>query len=92
MLLGEISAIASALNVVIAKLASCLRISANLVREFEHGDVLIYGRYVDDQNQWILPIPIQQDGNGNLSEFPGFDAGTGRLVSGAADASSRTIE
>lgn len=55
------------------------QISANLVREFEHGSVLIYGRYVDDQNQWILPIPLQQDANGRLSEFPGFDAGTGTL-------------
>ncbi|MCG8506653.1 MAG: TonB-dependent receptor [Sphingomonadales bacterium] len=53
------------------------QISANLVKEFDRGRVMVYGRYLDDNNAWLLPIPVIQNQDGSLDDFPGFDAGTG---------------
>lgn len=53
------------------------QISANIVKEFDRGRVQVYGRWLNDNNAWLLPIPVLQDADGNLSDFPGFDAGTG---------------
>ena len=57
------------------------QISANINHEFENGDLLVYGRYVNDSGAWLLPIPIIQNNDGSLSEFPGFDRGTGTFNS-----------
>ena len=55
------------------------QVSGNIRHDFGGGSVLLFGRYLDDRGQWILPIPVIQDGN-DISGFPGFDAGTGTLV------------
>lgn len=54
--------------------------SANVRHEFDRGSLLVFGRYLNDRGQWLLPIPVVQDGN-RIREFPGFDAGTGTLAS-----------
>lgn len=56
------------------------QITANLRHDFgDRGSVLIYARYLNDHGQWLLPIPIVQNGD-DISEYPGFDAGTGALA------------
>ncbi|MDZ4308726.1 TonB-dependent receptor [Allopontixanthobacter sp.] len=55
------------------------QISANIEHRFDRGKLLVFGRYLDDFGQWLLPIPVIQDGD-DISEFPGFDAGTGTLA------------
>lgn len=55
------------------------QVSANVRHDLEKGSLLVYGRYLNDRGQWLLPIPLIQDGN-KIREFPGFDAGTGTLV------------
>lgn len=57
-----------------------VQISANVTHDFERGKLKLFARYTNDRNQWILPIPIIQNPDGSLDEFPGFDAGTGTLV------------
>lgn len=55
------------------------QITANLRHDFgNRGSVLFYARYLNDHGQWLLPIPIIQTGR-KISEYPGFDAGTGAL-------------
>lgn len=56
------------------------QITANIKHEFDRGSVLVFGRYLDDRGQWLLPIPVVQDGS-EIREFPGFDAGTGTFAS-----------
>lgn len=56
------------------------QITANIRHNMEKGSLLVFGRYLDDHGQWLLPIPVIQDGN-NIKEFPGFDAGEGTLAS-----------
>ncbi|PSJ40639.1 TonB-dependent receptor [Allosphingosinicella deserti] len=56
------------------------QITANLRHDFgDRGSVLIYARYLNDHGQWLLPIPIVQNGE-EIDEYPGFDAGTGALA------------
>jgi outer membrane receptor protein involved in Fe transport len=55
------------------------QITANIHHDFgNQGSVEIYARYLNDRGQWLLPIPVVST-NGKISEFPGFDAGTGTL-------------
>lgn len=56
------------------------QITANIRHDFGRGSLLVFGRYLNDRGQWLLPIPVIQDGD-KISEFPGFDAGTGTLAS-----------
>ena len=56
------------------------QITANIHHDFNgRGSVEIYARYLNDHGQWLLPIPIVQNGS-KISEYPGFDAGTGTLA------------
>ena len=55
------------------------QITANLRHDFDRGSILVFGRYLDDRGQWLLPIPVVVDGH-DVRSFPGFDAGTGTLV------------
>lgn len=56
------------------------QITANVRHRFDRGSLLVFGRYLNDHGQWLLPIPVVQNGS-KISEFPGFDAGTGTLAS-----------
>ena len=56
------------------------QITANVHHDFGgRGSVEIYARYLDDRGQWLLPIPVVST-NGEISAYPGFDAGTGVLA------------
>ncbi|MGH6613946.1 TonB-dependent receptor [Sphingomonas sp.] len=55
------------------------QITANIRHDFGQGSLLVYGRYLNDHGQWLLPVPIAQNGS-SLSDFPGFDAQTGVLA------------
>lgn len=55
--------------------------TVNLRHDFgADSSMLLYARYLDDRGQWLLPVPIVQNGS-NISEFPGFDANYGTLAS-----------
>jgi iron complex outermembrane recepter protein len=56
------------------------QLSANILHKFDRGSVLIWGRILDANNTWDLPIPIEVD-NGTVKEFPGFNIHTGAIGS-----------
>lgn len=53
------------------------QISANITHDFGAGKVTVWGRYLNDRGAWLLPIPVIQNADGSLEDFPGFDRGTG---------------
>ncbi|ATY31066.1 TonB-dependent receptor [Sphingomonas psychrotolerans] len=56
------------------------QITANIHHDFgNRGSVEIYARYLNDKGQWLLPIPVISTG-GEISAYPGFDAGIGTLA------------
>lgn len=55
------------------------QISGNIRHKFDRGEVLVFARYLDDRGQWLLPVPVIQNGK-KISQYPGFDAGTGTLL------------
>jgi outer membrane receptor protein involved in Fe transport len=55
------------------------QITANLRQDLGTGSLLVFGRYLNDRSQWLLPIPLQQNGQ-SISAYPGFDAGHGTLA------------
>lgn len=55
------------------------QITGNIRHDFEKGTLLVFGRYLNDHGQWLLPIPVVQDGK-KVSKYPGFSAGTGTLA------------
>jgi iron complex outermembrane recepter protein len=55
------------------------QLTANIRHDFgNRGFIEVYGRYLNDHGQWLLPIPIIQNGR-KIRAYPGFDAGTGAL-------------
>jgi iron complex outermembrane receptor protein len=56
------------------------QLSANILHKFERGSVLVWGRILQENATWNLPIPIIVD-NGDVKEFPGFDIHTGAIGS-----------
>lgn len=55
------------------------QISGNIRHTFDRGQILVFGRYLDDRGQWLLPIPVVQNGS-KITQYPGFDAGIGTLL------------
>lgn len=55
------------------------QITANIRHQLDRGSILLFGRYLNDHGQWLLPIPVVQSGR-KISGFPGFDAGTGTFA------------
>jgi hypothetical protein len=53
------------------------QITANLRQDLGTGSLLVFGRYLNDRSQWLLPIPLQQNGQ-SISAYPGFTQGTAR--------------
>ena len=50
------------------------QLTATLSRDFEdRGNLTLYARYLDDNNQFITPIPLIQEGRDEFHEYPGFD-------------------
>jgi outer membrane receptor protein involved in Fe transport len=55
------------------------QITGNIRHDFDRGSLLVFGRYLNDHGQWLLPIPVIQNGS-KVSKYPGFSAGTGTLA------------
>ncbi|WP_298688516.1 TonB-dependent receptor [uncultured Sphingomonas sp.] len=55
------------------------QVTANLRQNFTNGSLLVFARYLNDRSQWLLPVPVEQDGH-RVTAYPGFDAGTGTLA------------
>lgn len=50
------------------------QLTATLSRDFgDRGSLTLYGRYLDDRNQFITPIPLIQEGRDKFRKYPGFD-------------------
>jgi hypothetical protein len=47
------------------------QITANLRQDLGSGSLLVFGRYLNDRSQWLLPIPLQQNGQ-SITAYPGF--------------------
>ena len=53
-----------------------------LRQEIEGGWISLSYKRIDEQNQFILPLPVVRNpATGNLSELPGFDLNRGNVVS-----------
>jgi hypothetical protein len=59
------------------------QLTATLKRESDHGDLVLYARYLNDKNQFITPIPVVQTGTNNFHAYPGFDPLTSTYNSNA---------
>ena len=55
--------------------------TATLKHDLDGGSIMWWGRVLDDKNQFIVPVPLVQNGNGNYSSYPGFDPLTGTFGS-----------
>lgn len=51
----------------------------NLTRKLENGKLTFSYKHVDENNSFFLPIPLTNPDN--ISEFPGFDANFGTMLS-----------
>lgn len=51
--------------------------TATLKHDLNGGNVMFWARVVDDKNQFIVPVPLIESGNGDFSSIPGFNALTG---------------
>src|SRR3984893_1969620 len=56
------------------------QLSANILHKFDRGNLLVWGRILQESNTWNLPIPIEVD-NGAVREFPCFNIHTGAIGS-----------
>jgi len=56
------------------------QITANLRHDLDRGSLLVYGRYLNQRGQWLLPIPVVQEGD-DVRGFRGFDPRYGTLAS-----------
>ncbi|MEO0881949.1 MAG: TonB-dependent receptor [Pseudomonadota bacterium] len=57
------------------------RISGNITRELERGELTLSASYIDDRNLFLLPVPLDLDADGDLTDLTGFDANFDTLVS-----------
>ncbi len=55
------------------------QITANVRHDLGQGSILVFARYLNDRGQWLLPIPVIQNGN-KISQFGNIDPGTGTLA------------
>jgi iron complex outermembrane receptor protein len=54
--------------------------SGNILHKFDRGSFLVWGRILQADNTWDLPIPIIVN-NGSVQPFPGFNIHTGAIGS-----------
>ena len=49
--------------------------TATLKHDLDDGSLLVWGRVLDDKNQFIVPVPVVENGSGaSFSNYPGFCA------------------
>jgi hypothetical protein len=57
------------------------QLTATLSHDLDDGKLMFWARVLDDKNQFIVPVPVIQNGNGSFSNYPGFNALTGTFGS-----------
>lgn len=55
------------------------QITANVRHELDNGSFMVFARYLNDYGQWLLPIPVLQNGD-SIGQFGNIDLGTGVLA------------
>ena len=50
--------------------------TATLSHDLDNGSFMLWGRTLDDKNQFIVPVPVIENANGSFSNYPGFSATT----------------
>ncbi len=58
------------------------QITATLTHDLDGGSLMFWARGLDDKNQFIVPVPVLQNGS-DFSAYPGFDPLTGSYGSHA---------
>ena len=48
------------------------QLSGTLSKDLDGGSLMIWGRVLDDKNQFMVPIPVIESQNGSISGYPGF--------------------
>jgi len=48
--------------------------TATLSHDWDTGSLLLWGRALEDKNQFIVPVPVIENANGDFSNYPGFNA------------------
>jgi outer membrane receptor protein involved in Fe transport len=48
--------------------------TATLSHDLENGSFMLWGRALNDKNQFIVPVPLIESANGSFSNYPGFSA------------------
>jgi len=57
--------------------------TATLSHDMENGSFMLWGRALNDKNQFIVPVPLIENANGSFSNYPGFNATTSAFGSKA---------
>ncbi|MDO7841823.1 TonB-dependent receptor [Sphingomonas immobilis] len=56
------------------------QITANIHHDFDgRGSLEVYGRYLNDHGQWLLTMPVVQNGT-QISQYPGFSGNSNSLI------------
>jgi len=50
------------------------QLSATLSKDLDGGSIMIWARVLDEKDQFIVPVPVIESANGNISQYPGFNA------------------
>ncbi len=49
------------------------QLTATLTHDFDNGSLMLWGRKLDDKNQFITPTPFIENSSGDFSSYPGFN-------------------
>jgi outer membrane receptor protein involved in Fe transport len=49
------------------------QLTGTISHDLDGGSLMVWARVTDDHNQFMVPIPVIENGNGNISAYPGFD-------------------
>jgi outer membrane receptor protein involved in Fe transport len=50
--------------------------TATLSHDLDNGSFMLWGRALNDKNQFLTPVPLIENANGSFSNYPGFNATT----------------
>ena len=48
------------------------QLTGTLSKKLDSGSIMIWARVLDDKNQFIVPVPVIESQNGDISAYPGF--------------------
>jgi len=49
------------------------QLTGTISHDLDGGSLMFWARVTSDHNQFMVPIPVIESGNGNISAYPGFD-------------------